>query len=190
MRRMSEWDAHVYCTCFRDGLTSEAPYPRSDLTVNRFGVVTLVGSDDHAEDPEDLWCWRVGMAEDGGEAPPPCAHNDMKIVDAIFYWPGSRSYTARYPVFEEALANANLPVLSELIYRQQADDYPSGGIWATAREAVEALAELRVLTQTLPDEMPAADAYFARTLTDLLSASATTGNPVILHYNGLIDGAW
>ena len=126
---MSEWDAHVYCTCFRDGLTSDPPYPRSDLTVNRFGVVTLTGSNDHAEDPEKLWCWRVGMTEDGGEAPSPCAHRDMKVVDAIFYWPGSRSYTDRYPVFESCLADARLPVLAELIYRQQADDYPSGGIW-------------------------------------------------------------
>ncbi|MFT3861158.1 hypothetical protein [Micropruina sp.] len=114
----------------------------------------------------------------------------MKIVDAIFYWPGSRSYTARYPVFEDSLAKTKLPVLTQLIYRQQADDYPSGGIWATTSEAVEALAELRVLAKELPAEMPAADAYFARTLTDLLTASATTGNPVILHYNGLIDGAW
>lgn len=187
---MSEWDAHVFCTCFRDGLTSEPPYPRSDLTVNRFGVVTLAGSKDHAEDPEDLWCWRVGMTEDGDKAPPPCAHTDMKIVDTVFYWPGSRSYTARHPVFESSLADNRLPVLTELIYRQQADDYPSGGIWTSAGEAVEALAELRVLTPRLPAGLPTGDAYFARTLADLLTASVETGNPIILHYNGLIDGAW
>lgn len=187
---MSEWDAHVHCTCFRDGLTSEPPYPRSDLTVNRFGVVTLVGGNDHAEDPKELWCWRVGMTEDGGEARPPCAHSDMKLVDAIFYWPGSRSYTASYPVFEDSLADSELPTLTGLIYRQQADDYPSGGIWVTASEAVEALAELHTLMEKLPAEMPADDTYFAHVLTGLLTASVETGNPVILHYNGLIDGAW
>lgn len=96
--------------------------------MNRFGVVTLVGSSDHAEDPDDLWRWRVGMTEDCADAPGPCSHDYMKLVDKIFYWPGSRSYAARYAVFEAALADSMAPVLSELIYRQQADDYPSGGI--------------------------------------------------------------
>lgn len=190
MPRMSDWNAHVYCTCFQDGMASTPPYPRSNLTVNRFGVVTLVGSNDHAEDPDDLWCWRVGMTEDGGSTPSPCTHNDMKIVDTIFYWPGSRSYVLHCPVFEDSLNDVDFPVLTELVYRPQADDYPSGGIWATASEAVAALAELRALTETLPTSMTADDAHFVRELTELFTAAIATGNPIILHYDGIVDGAW
>lgn len=51
---MSEWHAHVYCSCFQRGLTIEPPYPRFELTVNRFGVVTLVNSSNHAEDLDPL----------------------------------------------------------------------------------------------------------------------------------------
>ena len=71
-----------------------------------------------------------------------------------------------------------------------ADDYPSGGIWVTSSEAAEALTEPGILAERMPADLPPADAYFARTLADLLTASVSTGNPVIFHYNGLIDGAW
>lgn len=187
---MSEWEGHVYCTCFQGGLTGEPPCPRSDLTVNRFGIVTLVGSTDHAEDPDALWCWRMGMTENGDDTAPACAHRDIKIVDEIFYWPGSRFHTAQYPVLERVLENADLPMLSELLHRPPADDYRSGGIWATAQESAEALEELRTLRTMLPAEMPADDEYFARTLSKLLGASIATGNPIILHYNGVGDGEW
>lgn len=74
---MSEWQAHVYCTCFRDGAVQDLPHPRSALTVNRFGVVTLVDSTDHASDPDDLWTWRMRFAEDEQGGQPPCAHDQM-----------------------------------------------------------------------------------------------------------------
>jgi hypothetical protein len=61
---VSDWQAHVHCTCFQDGLTTEPPRPRSQLVINRFGVVTIIGSTDHSEDPEDLSAWRCGYFDD------------------------------------------------------------------------------------------------------------------------------
>lgn len=46
------------------------------------------------------------------------------------------------------------------------------------------------MIEKLPDVVPASDTYFVDTLTELLTASVATGNPIILHYNGLVDGAW
>ena len=190
---MSEWDACVYCTCFQDGLTNDPPYPRSELTVNRFGVVTMVGSTDHAEDPKPLWCWRVGMSVDDphtDEAPQPCRHHNMKLVDEIFYWPGSVSHVGHYPVFERLVATYELPVLGDLLYRPPADDYPSGGVWTDAEEAQQALRELDELAALAPLDPQTSDSYFAKTLRTLLEASVKTGNPVICNYNGIGDGAW
>lgn len=190
---MSEWEGVVFCTCFQDGLTREPPVPRDMLTINKFGIVTLAGSTDHAEDPDDLWCWRVGMTLNrpaNEDAPQPCRHHYMKLVSEIFYWPGSRSHTVNYPEFERLVADGDFPLLNELIYRSEGDDYPSGGIWVEANEAAPILAELRRLQPLLPDDAPEGDAYFAATLESLLKASARSGNPIIVHYNGVADGAW
>lgn len=78
---MSEHEAYVACTCFRDGLTSEPPVPRSALTFDRFGNVTLRSSRSPEEDPEPLWDWRSGWEEVG---PPACAHDHMRLAERIW----------------------------------------------------------------------------------------------------------
>ena len=190
---MSEWQAIVYCTCFQSGLTREPPLPRAELRVNRFGVVTLVGGTDHAEDPDELWCWRVGMSidGDGDDAPQPCRHESMLEADEIFYWPGARAHAIRYPDAEDAIVAGDFPVLRELVYRPEGNDYASGGIWIHPTEAVAALAETRRLGGMLEDiESPDGALVFVDVLEILLGASVATRNPVIVHYNGVIDGAW
>lgn len=192
---MSEWEAHVYCTCFQEGLTSEPPYPRSELTVNRFGVVTSIGSIDHAKDPDDLWNWRGGFVADGDglrDGSPPCAHDHMELAWARpFYLQANwRRMESAYPQVEEALRASAVPVLNEVFYRHPSYDYPSGGIWLPAEEAAPALAEMSVLLPGLPTDLRSADAYFIRNLQSLLEASVQTGNPIICHNNGVGDGAW
>lgn len=188
---MSEWDAHVFCTCFQDGLTREPPYPRSDLTVNRFGVVTLVGSTDHSNDPDDLWCWRVGMTKDPPlEARQPCTHDNMKLFDEIFYWPGSYSHAGSYPTTERLIAEGDFPLLAAQIQQPPKYDFSSGGIWVLAQEAPDLLEEVRRLKPLVPAGTAEGDGYFVRTLQALLEASVKTGNPIITHYNGTADGAW
>lgn len=187
---MSEWQAHVFCTCFKDGSTSEPPLPRTALEVNRFGVVTLKGSVDHSEDPDELWCWRVGMTVDGSDAPHPCEHDWMKLVDLIFYWPGSFYHEIRQPLVEQLVEDAGLVMLADLIHRKEAPDYPSGGVWASSSEASELLSELITLEKAMPDDAFVGEVRFVSDLKLLLTASESTGNPVICHYNGIIDGAW
>lgn len=190
---MSEWEAVVYCTCFQDGLTREPPFPTGDLTVNRFGVVTLVGSTDHANDPDALWWWRFGLTTDEGltdQETSPCAHDNMHLVDEIFYWPSARSHMGRYPTLEHLVETGEYPLAIEVLYRPEGDDYPSGGIWVCAAEAPPLLEEVRRLRREVPNDSPNASSNFIETLESLLEASADTRNPIIVHYNGLIDGAW
>lgn len=191
---VSEWMAVVYCTCFQDGLTREPPLDRTQLTVNRFGVVTVVGSEDHSEDPERLWHWRVGMAlfdeSDIDDAPPACEHHDMHVMDEIFYWPGARAHAMRVPIVEAAAAAGDFPLLTELLYRPEAHDYPSGGAWCWPREAQPLMNELTRLRDELPDTTPPGEQAFVEQLDQLLQASSETGNPIILHYNGIGDDAW
>lgn len=187
---MSEWDAHVYCTCFLKGLTSDPPYPRSELTVNRFGVVTLNGSEDHSKDPEDLWGWRVGWGMDGCEVPSPCEHDDMMLIDEIFYFPGSYWHELPYPCVENRVGGADFSLLQELFARGAPTDFPSGGIWAVAAEALGLLGEAQQLIRLLQRDCPHFCYGMTKTLIRLLGASEQTGNPIITHYNGTIDGAW
>jgi len=189
---MSEWDAHVHCTCFQDGLTTEPPYPRSELTVNRFGVVTLAGSTDHAEDPDDLWNWRFGYSGDGCDAPFPCSHDGMKLVSVSpFYTQANwRRMDPVYPQLESILGASDCPVLNEVFHRQNAYDYPSGGIWVLAEEGARVLTELLGLLPHLPADLAPGDAHFIRHFRALLEASVETGNPIICHNNGVGDGAW
>lgn len=187
---MSEWDAHVYCTCFQEGRTSEPPYPRSELIVNKCGVVTLVGSDDHSKDPEDLRGWRVGWGVDGREAPNPCEHDDMMLVDEILYFPGSYWHELPYPCVEEQVSDKDFPRLQELFARGAPRDFPSGGIWAVASEAQSLLSEAQALRRLLPEDCAHFCHGMITTLIRLLEASKETGNPIITHYNGTIDGAW
>ncbi|WP_018180902.1 hypothetical protein [Jongsikchunia kroppenstedtii] len=186
---MSEWDAHVHCTCFLDGLTSAPPYPRSELTVNRFGVVTLLHSHDHSEDPEDLWCWRVGMTADGADAPQPCRHDNMKLVDEIFYWPGSVTHVGRYPAAESLIRDLGLSRLDAAIHRPANYDFASGGIWMYSTEAAECLDELHRLVK-MPLEGIGNERTFIDALEILLPAAVETSNPIICHYNGVADDAW
>lgn len=192
---MSEWQAHVHCTCFQNGLTTEPPYPRSALTINRFGVVTMIGSTDHSEDPEDLWNWRAGYHDDGDgplEERPACAHHGMQLVCVHpFYTQATwRRMESLYPHVEHLLDASTFPSLNEVFYRHPAYDYPSGGIWVRAQEAPGTLAELSRLSHNLPADLDPGDGYFIESLCALLRASVLTRNPVICHNNGVIDGAW
>lgn len=189
---MSEWDAHVHCTCFQDGLTTEPPYPRSELIVNRFGVVTLAGSTDHSEDPDDLWSWRCGYSEDGYEVPYPCEHDQMKLVSiSPFYAPDTwPRVDPAYPQLEGVLATSDCTVLRELFRRHPTYDHPSGGIWVLAEEADRALNEWSGLLTQFPADLAPGDAYFVEEFPKLLKASVQTGNPIICHHNGVGDGAW
>lgn len=193
---MSEWQAHVHCTCFQKELTTEPPYPRSELTINRFGVVTMIASTDHAEDPEDLWNWRFGYLDgaDGSALPgkPPCSHDHMQLVCAYpFYVPATwRRIESAYPQVESIVTSTAFPVLNELYDRHPAYDYPSGGIWVSAEESAPALAELSTLLAQHHADLAPGDAYFITNLQALLEASVQTCNPIIGHYNGVGDGAW
>lgn len=190
---MSEWDAFVFCTCFQDGLTTEPPYPRSDLTINRFGVVTLADSTDHTKDPETLMDWRQGW---GGfdlpfdEPNPPCVHEYMKLVSVSpFYTPANWPDTDPHE-FQGWLNDSECPVLSEVLYRRQFPDYPSGGIWVVGKEVGAALAELVRFVPRVRRGLRTEDAYFLENLQTLLEASVQTGNPIICHYNGIADDGW
>lgn len=200
---MSEWDAQVYCTCFQDRLLEiEPPYPRSQLTVNRFGIVTLVGSTNHADDPDDLWDWRCGWSGEDDDRDEsrcsPCSHDWMRLVSASpFYTPASWQRRRMNPEVAYEQLEGTLyahkdesPVLSDVLYRDEEHDYPSGGVWVVSSEAGLALDELLRLIPLLPTPLNKADDYFVTNLRALLEASVKTGNPIICHYNGIIDGAF
>jgi hypothetical protein len=78
---MSETWTYVACTCFRDGLTSEPPVPRSELAYDRFGNVLMVGSRSGDDDPEALWDWRSGWEE---HVPRACQHDFMRVIEEIW----------------------------------------------------------------------------------------------------------
>lgn len=50
--------------------------------------------------------------------------------------------------------------------------------------------ELTRLRDELPDTTPPGEQAFVEQLDQLLQASSETGNPIILHYNGIGDDAW
>lgn len=190
---MSDWEAMVHCTCFQDGLVQiEPPYPRAQLTVNRFGVVTLAGSTDHSRDPGDLWDWRLGEPDEGyGDdgSCRPCAHDRMRFVSVCPFLTPANWHRA-YPPYPQvqALLHA-FPTLAEIICRKQENDYASGGVWVEGDEAAGALEELERLLLLMPAGVNPGDAYFVGNLRELLRASAATKNPIIVHYNGMVD-AW
>lgn len=187
---MSEWDAFVSCTCFQDGKASTPPHPIDELEVNEFGIVTLKASALPGDDPDDLWDWREGLTTDETRFGTACPHESMRLVHRIFYWPGSRSHTPQYPLVEHLVATGDFPVLGELIYRPEGNERPSGGIWMRACEAEGIHVEVSRLARVMPPGDPAQDDHFVAALLELAAAAMTTGNPVVVHYNGLVDGAW
>lgn len=182
---MSEWEAFVCCTCYRDGRATKPPFPCDELMVNHHGIVTLKRSENPGQDPDELWNWRVGDGD--GLVGRACVHPWMHLVDEIFYWPGSFFHSLSYPTVERLVGDGDFPNLNEAIHSPPQYEFESGGIWLAAAQAAEALAELRNLQALLPDDLAEPDAHFVRALEQLLTASTRTGNPVINHYNGIID---
>lgn len=182
---MSEWEAFVCCTCYRDGRATEPPCSHDELMVNHHGIVTLKRSKNPGQDPDDLWNWRVGDRGDlTGRA---CVHPWMHVVDEIFYWPGSFSHPASYPTVERLVGGPDYPNLNEAIHSPPQYEYASGGIWLTAAQAAETLAELTSLRAKSSRDLDIADVHFLEVLARLLIASTGTGNPIINHYNGVGD---
>ena len=187
---MSEWYGFVACTCYQQGRTTEPPYPREQLTVNEFGIVTLQSSATPDEDPDTLYEWRRGLREDDQKFGTACEHEHMRLIDEIFYWPGARAHTGRYDAVEQLLADDTYPRLRGVVYAPEGSEYPSGGTWVRPHQAGPALADLERLKAQLPADLAVGDADFLRTLETLLEASVRTRNPIVTHYSGIIDGAW
>ncbi|MFL0293188.1 hypothetical protein ACJH6J_19350 [Mycobacterium sp. SMC-18] len=75
-------DAHVACNCFRDGLCTEPPVPRTMLTINECGDVELIDEQNCDVDvANDVYDWTIHA----------CAHEDMVLVSE---WVGNISGVA------------------------------------------------------------------------------------------------
>lgn len=121
-------DAYVACTCYRDGLTSEPPLPRSQLTIDERGDVVLVDDDDDVDVWHAIWNWQESA----------CPHPSMKAASD---WVGNiagiswlRSVASGLPSGRFANLAVVLSGLSGLM-----DSY------LPAADAVRALPELEAL---------------------------------------------
>ncbi|WP_156393580.1 hypothetical protein [Nocardioides sp. Root140] len=127
---MSEHYLYVACSCFRDGRTTEPPFPRAKLGFDRYGNVKLAAEKSPEDSPDGLWEWRDNKA---------CEHHDMRLVDRIYE--GSRA-DWDYPYVEQAIAGEGFERLRELLHRDVSGD---AAIFATADEAAAGLAEMQEL---------------------------------------------
>ena len=141
-----------------------------------------------ADDPPSLREWRAGRdANLERSARRACEHEDMRLIDTFFYWPGARSHAGAYPIVETTVSTGLSSNLERALTKPVARDYPSGGVWLDPAEASAALVEIPGLLSRLGN---GAETDFVDIVRRLLAASVTTGNPVVTHYNGICDGAW
>ncbi len=130
---MSETYAYVACTCWRDGLTTDPPIPRSEVVYDRFGNIMIRGSLTPDDDTEEFWDWRYEQA---------CSHHDMRLIEDI--WQPVR-WRKNQRVLE---ALSPYPVLCEVL---DAGEWASQAtVLATPESAKVALGEWDALFSTRP----------------------------------------
>ena len=141
VRAMSETYAYVACTCFRDGVSSDPPVPRSQLMLDPYGNVIMRSSHTGDDDPESLFDWRAGWDE---RRPAACTHHHMRLAEEI--WTSSGCHDDRV---DRLLEESGAPRLREIL-----EEGRGVGSWAhviaTPDDARDALPELdRILSGSL-----------------------------------------
>lgn len=169
---MSEYEAYVACSCWRESKTTPPPVDPATLTLDRFGQVCPIGMPGlESSDDEELWSWWGERA---------CPHRDMRQVQRIWWIqpPGEGT-------LKRALEQRRLPAFAEVAERGRASCGPK--IIADIELAATALDELHSFFDRIGGdrEQHLRDAGWTYVeLREFLLAVVETGNPLVGYHNG------
>lgn len=169
---MSEYEAYVACTCWRQGKTTPPPVDPTTLTLDQFGQVCPIGLPGlESSDDEDLWSWWEEHA---------CPHRYMRLMELIWW-----TQEPGIGVLKHALDQHQLPAFAEVLEHGQSSCGPK--IIADPALAATALDELHGFFDRIGGdrEQHLKDAGWTYVeLRELLLAAVETGNPLVGYHNG------